>query len=308
MPINTAVEKPGEIYQIKVTLLGTDPPIWRRLLVPADLTLERLHDVLQLAVGWEDCHMHEFRIGKQRFGKPDPLERAFGRPRTASERTARLFTVLDKARAKAVYTYDFGDGCDHEIVVEKCLTPEPGRAYPACLAGERHGPPEDCGGLPGFHDMLEAISDPRHEQHDEILEWLGGDFDPEAFSVDDVNQRLAPLQRRRKKAAAGKSRGIFLQKTGPLHSWAGLPKTHSISRRAIPNCGCRKKQWMSWGRGMGERCYAGRSPWRSSGRWMRSGGGRAMPKFALQGGVRGVDYADWDDYYYDPVLRWHCRL
>jgi hypothetical protein len=87
-----------------------------------------------------------------------------------------------------------------------------------------------------------------------------------------------------------------------------LPKTHSISRRAIPNCGCRKKQWMSWGRGMGERCYAGRSPWRSSGRWMRSGGGRAMPKFALQGGVRGVDYADWDDYYYDPVLRWHCRL
>jgi hypothetical protein len=172
MPINTAVEKPGEIYQIKVTLLGTDPPIWRRLLVPADLTLERLHDVLQLAVGWEDCHMHEFRIGKQRFGKPDPLERAFGRPRTASERTARLFTVLDKARAKAVYTYDFGDGWDHEIVVEKCLTPEPGRAYPACLAGERHGPPEDCGGLPGFHDMLEAISDPRHEQHDEILEWL----------------------------------------------------------------------------------------------------------------------------------------
>ena len=100
MPTNI-VEKPQEIYQIKVTLLGTDPPIWRRLLIPADLTLEQLHDVLQSAMGWEDCHLHEFRIGKQRFGKPDPMEQAFGGPRTASERTARLFTVLGRARAKA---------------------------------------------------------------------------------------------------------------------------------------------------------------------------------------------------------------
>src|SRR5580704_12108751 len=91
-----------EIYQIKVTLLGTDPPIWRRLLVGADLTLAQLHDVIQLAMGWEDDHMHEFRIGKQRFGKPDPMEHAFGGPRTLSERTAHLFTVLGKARAKAL--------------------------------------------------------------------------------------------------------------------------------------------------------------------------------------------------------------
>jgi hypothetical protein len=104
-----------------------------------------------------------------------------------------------------VYTYDFGDSWDHEIVVEKCLAPEPGRAYPVCLAGERHGPPEDCGGLPGFYNLLEAIGDSEHEQHEELIEWLGDDFDPEAFSVDHVNQGLAPLQRRRKKAAAGKS-------------------------------------------------------------------------------------------------------
>ena len=113
--------------------------------------------------------------------------------------------MLGRARAKAVYTYDFGDSWDHEIVVEKCLVPEPGRAYPACLGGEKHGPPEDCGGLPGFYNLLEAVGDSEHEQHEELLEWLGDDFDPEAFSVDDVNQRLAPLQRRRKKAAAGKS-------------------------------------------------------------------------------------------------------
>jgi hypothetical protein len=204
MPANT-VEKPQEIYQIKVTLLGTDPPIWRRLLIPADLTLEQLHDVLQAAMGWEDCHMHEFRVGKQRFGKPDPMEQAFGGPRTASERTARLFTVLGRARAKAVYTYDFGDSWDHEIVVEKCLAPGAGRACPVCLAGERHGPPEDCGGIPGFYNLLEAVSDPEHEQHDDLIEWLGNGFDPEAFSVDEVNKHLTPLQRRRKKSPVGKS-------------------------------------------------------------------------------------------------------
>ena len=198
------IEKPQEIYQIKVTLLDTDPPIWRRLLVPAGLTLEQLHDALQRAMGWEDCHMHEFRIGQQRFGKPDPMERAFSGPRTASERTTRLFSVLDRAGAKAVYTYDFGDSWDHQIEVEKRLAPEPGCAYPACLAGERHRPPEDCGGIPGFYNLLEAIRDPEHEQHEELLEWLGTGFDPDAFSVEEVSRRLLPLQRRRSKAAAKK--------------------------------------------------------------------------------------------------------
>lgn len=167
------------------------------------LTLERLHDVLQLAMGWEDDHLHEFVIGKQRFGEPDPMEEVFGGPGTASERTARLFDVLGKARAKAMYTYDFGDGWGHEIVVEKCLAPEPGRTYPVCLAGERHGPPEDSGGPHGYYFLLEAIGDPSHKEHEERLDFVGEDFDPEAFSVDDVNQRLASLRQRRKKGAAG---------------------------------------------------------------------------------------------------------
>jgi len=203
MPTNP-IENSQQIYQIKVILLGTDPPIWRRLRVPANLTLETLHDVLQLAMGWEDCHMHDFRIGQQRFGTPDPMEREFGGPRTACERTARLFQVLGRAGIKAVYTYDFGDSWEHKIVVEKRLTPEPGGAYPVCLAGERHGPPEDCGGIPGFYNLLEAISDPWHEQHEELLDWLGDGFDPEAFSVDEVNRRLAPIRRWWSKATAGK--------------------------------------------------------------------------------------------------------
>ena len=202
MPTNP-IQKSQEIYRIKVTLLGTDPPIWRRLLVPADLTLEQLHDVLQLAMGWEDCHLHDFRIGQQRYGKPDPMEREFGGPRTANERTARLFQVLGRAGIKAVYTYDFGDGWEHKIAVEKRLAPEPGRAYPTCIAGERHRPPEDCGGIPGFYNLLEAIGDPSHEQHEELLDWLGDGFDPEAFSVEEVNRQLAPVQRWWHKATAG---------------------------------------------------------------------------------------------------------
>src|SRR5215471_7383047 len=196
MPTSHSAHKPQEIYQIKVTLLDTDPPIWRRLLVPADLTLEQLHYVLQLAMGWEDCHMHEFCIGHQRFGTPDPMENAFGGSRTASERTARLSNVLGRAGIKAVYTYDFGDSWDHRIVVEKRLAPEPGRTYPACLSGERHAPPEDCGGIPGFYNLLEAIRDPENEEHEELLDWVGGGFDPDAFSVEEVNRRFAPLQRR----------------------------------------------------------------------------------------------------------------
>jgi len=201
----TPVVAQPEIFQLKVTLLDTDPPIWRRLLVPADFTLEQLHDVLQLAVGWEDCHMHDFRVGRQRFGQPDPMEAAFGGPRTASERTTHLSDVLARVGSKAVYTYDFGDSWEHQIVLEKRLAAETGCAYPACVAGERHGPPEDCGGIPGFYNLLEAIGDPEHEQHEDLLDWLGGGFNPEAFSIDDVNRRLAPLQRRRTKTVGKKS-------------------------------------------------------------------------------------------------------
>ncbi len=200
MPTRTT-RAPQEIYQMKVTLLGTNPPIWRRLLIPADLTLEQLHSVLQAAMGWQDCHMHEFRIGSQRFGRPNPSERLFGGSLTRSERTTGVSTVLGRVGAKALYTYDFGDGWEHGIVVEKLLAPESGQAYPQCVDGKRHGPPEDCGGLPGFYNLLEAISDPEHDQHEELTDWLGDQFDPEAFSVDEVNHRLVHFQRRRKTAA-----------------------------------------------------------------------------------------------------------
>jgi len=184
-----------QIYQIKVTLRYTRPPIWRRLLVPSSLTLERLHDVLQQAMGWDDAHLHEFRIGSKRFGKPDPSGQLMGFPAIGNERTTHLYSVLGKVRAKAIYTYDFGDGWEHVIAVEKVLPPEPGVAYPICVGGKLQGPPEDCGGIPGYYNLLEAIRDPAHPEHEDMLDWIGYEFNPEAFSVDDANRRLAPLQR-----------------------------------------------------------------------------------------------------------------
>ena len=186
---------PQEIYQIKITLRDTRPPIWRRLLVPAGLTLEVLHDVLQEAMGWDGSHLHEFRIGQKRFGKPDPDDGLMGLPPIGNERTVRLFTVLGKVGAKAVYTYDFGDCWEHAIVIEKVLPPEPGVAYPLCVSGKLQGPPEDCGGVPGYYNLLEALRDPDHPERKEMSDWVGGEFDPDAFSAEDVNRRLSPIQR-----------------------------------------------------------------------------------------------------------------
>jgi hypothetical protein len=196
------IESSGEVYQIKVTLIGTRPPIWRRLLVPSNMTLAQLHDVLQAAMGWENSHLHEFRIGRQRFGIPDPMDTFMGGPGCISERKARLSEVLNKPGAKAEYTYDFGDSWEHRLAVEKILPPEPGLASPVCTDGKLHGPPEDCGGIGGFYDFLEAIGDPAHEQHEELLEWIGGSFDPESFSTAVVNQQLQRMFRSARKAGA----------------------------------------------------------------------------------------------------------
>ena len=187
-----------DIYQLKVTLLGTKPPIWRRLLVPAGLILAKLHGVLQIAMGWRDEHLYEFHVGKQPYGRPNPEERyfGFGLP-TINDRKVRLDEVLPEVRSKLVYTYDMGDGWEHSVVVEKRLPADADATYPVCIGGERACPPEDCGGLPGFYGLLEALQNPEDERGQEMLEWLGEEYDPGAFSVEHVNSALQP--RRRKK-------------------------------------------------------------------------------------------------------------
>ena len=120
-----------------------------------------------------------------------------GMPPVENERLVRLSSVLGKVGAKARYTYDFGDSWEHAIVLEKRLPADPDLAYPACIGGQLACPPEDCGGIPGFYDLLDAIADPAHEQHEELKDWVGDGYDPEAFSIDDVNRMLAPRGRRR---------------------------------------------------------------------------------------------------------------
>jgi len=188
-----------DIYGIKVTLLGTKPPIWRRLLVPASITLAKLHDVLQTAMGWHDCHMHEFRAGERHFGRPDPEDISMGM-QVENERTIRLSSVLRRAGAKLIYTYDFGDNWEHAIVLEKQLPPLPDASYPICIDGKLACPPDDCGGIPGYYELVDAFADAEHERNEELRDWLGYDFDPMAFSIDSVNQMLLPTRRRSKAA------------------------------------------------------------------------------------------------------------
>ena len=145
MPIQRKISS-TEIYQIKVTLLRTAPPIWRRLLVPSDITLADLHDLLQLAMGWTDSHLHEFLFRGKRYGSTNP---DVGVTEAIDERKVRLNQLLSRVGAKIVYTYDFGDGWEHGIVLEKGLTVEPNMAYPLCTGGRGACPPEDCGASEG---------------------------------------------------------------------------------------------------------------------------------------------------------------
>ena len=186
---------PDTVFQLKLTLLGVTPPIWRRLMVSADFTLARLHTVLQLSMDWKDSHLHEFRIDRKSYGRPDRDEEAADFRELLDERKVRLSSVLSQDGGQALYTYDFGDDWQHAIIVEKLLPMRPGQTYPVCIGGERHGPPEDCGGAPGYDDLLRVMNDRFDPSYKETRRWLGGDFDPESFSVDEVNRRLAGLHR-----------------------------------------------------------------------------------------------------------------
>ena len=175
------------IDQLHIELLGVQPTIWRRVLVPSSIKLHRLHGVLQWTMGWAGGHLHEFIIGHDHYGEPDP---AFDDiPRVQREDRFTLAAALG-ARKWFTYLYDFGDGWEHRVTVEKILAPDPALKLPWCLDGANACPPEDVGGPPGYEDFLAAIRDPAHEEHDAMLEWCGGAFDPTAFDLDAVNQAL----------------------------------------------------------------------------------------------------------------------
>jgi hypothetical protein len=178
--------------QIKVTLDGIRPSIWRRLVVHGDATLAQLHTVLQVAMGWEDGHLHCFRIDDVRYGPADDGDFDLGE---IDESTVWVADVLSTSRP-GTYEYDFGDSWEHRLLVEKTDVAMAPDTVAICTAGKRSCPPEDCGGVWGYANLLGALGDPTHEDHDELVEWLGGDFDPEVFDRAVVNAVLERIPRR----------------------------------------------------------------------------------------------------------------
>jgi len=152
------------------------------------VSLDRLHKIFQVAMGWTNSHLHPFSVGDIRYGVPDP---DFDQGDVRGERNVRLCEVAPRANDFFVYEYDFGDRWEHRVVVEKILTLEEGPAdIPVCLTGAWACPPEDCGGVPGYESFLEALRGPTPEEHQAMLTWVGGSSDPEAFDPNEVNNRL----------------------------------------------------------------------------------------------------------------------
>jgi hypothetical protein len=184
---------PNQIYQIKVTLDDTHPPVWRRIQVPGNTTLLKLHDILQIVMGWDDYHLHMFTIEGSIYG--DPADDEYGDLGTIDESRFRLNQVIYREGQRLSYEYDFGDGWDHTLLVEKILPPQESVRYPICLKGKRACPPEDVGGVWGYENFLEAICNPDHDEHEEYLTWVGGEFDPEAFDLEEINTQLRRMGR-----------------------------------------------------------------------------------------------------------------
>ncbi|MBI5522559.1 MAG: plasmid pRiA4b ORF-3 family protein [Desulfarculus sp.] len=180
------------VFQIKITLKDVKPAIWRRFQVAGDVKFFKLSRIIQMVMGWHGGHLHEFVVGGKHIGVPDPDFPALDE--IINEKSLRLNEVVKDEKAKFFYEYDFGDGWRHELVVEKILPRDKELRLPRCLAGKRNGPPEDCGGPWGYMDLVKAIANPNHPEHDEITEWLGFEFDPEEFDLEGINMALSKLR------------------------------------------------------------------------------------------------------------------
>jgi len=193
MPTGTGATRTprNAIYQFKVTLWGSKPPIWRRIQVPGAYTPDDLHAVLQVAIGWHNAHLHQFIVGPTYYAPPEfELDDPLGLGATEDSTRITPRRVASQEGATFVYQYDFGDDWEHTILVEKILRPDPAVRYPVCVAGRRAAPLEDCGGIWGYAEPLEILQNPDDPEREERLEWLGGEFGPAAFDLEGINRRL----------------------------------------------------------------------------------------------------------------------
>ncbi len=196
------MQTPNSIYQLKITLDDTKPPVWRRILIPANATFRELHETIQLSFGWSDYHLHDFQVKRADAFRPHSITDLTARDvepwwdddEKSDERRVKLSDVLHRTGDRCGYWYDFGDDWRHSIVFEKALPAVEGIDYPLCIKGKRACLPEDCGGPWGYADLCDILAQPSHPEHQDKLEWLGlnnaSEFDPEDFDVDATNELL----------------------------------------------------------------------------------------------------------------------
>lgn len=197
--MSKAADSFNEIATVRIELVGSEPTIWRQVEVPTSISLKTLHNIIQAAMGWFDCHLWEFTIAKQRYGLP--MAGDWGAEPRADARKVRLCDVLAPRKTTIDYLYDFGDSWEHKLTVTGVRTGEPNLSYPRYIAGERNGPPEDCGGLPGFYEMLEAATVPEHPDHADATAWLDG-YDPNALDELPIKYALGRIANQRNAAKA----------------------------------------------------------------------------------------------------------
>jgi hypothetical protein len=184
----------NSVVTIKITLRGSKPPIWRRVVISGSSTLGDLHGVIQRAMGWTGGHLHHFEVNGRHYS--DPSEMVEG---AANEERLTLNGLVKSGAKRFGYTYDFGDNWEHIITIEKVGYADVPPTSPVCIAGKRACPPEDCGGIWGYYDLLEALADPGHPEHEQqkewCEEWYDGALDPETFEIGFVNERLSFIVR-----------------------------------------------------------------------------------------------------------------
>ena len=190
------------IVQLRITLSHIDPPVWRRVQIPADYSLRRVHDVIQAVFSWLGYHLHQFEVGDKVYGQAEiPAVNEFG-DRIYSDKNVKLGALIDRGVQRFIYRYDFGDDWEHVITVEAVSDRDPRIDGLKLLDGARAAPPEDCGGPYSFAEFVEAIADDTHEAHADLLEWYGGPFDPNDMNLVTVEAMLDRIRASRRKGPA----------------------------------------------------------------------------------------------------------
>jgi hypothetical protein len=180
----------NQIYQIQIALKDFKPKIWRRLLIPADTLLSDLHKIIQTSMGWTNSHLHQFIKDRTYYTVKVKDDDTWDEMDNVDYKRMKISDLLKTEKQKIKYEYDFGDGWEHDVILEKILVRDEKIKYPICIAGKMSCPPEDCGGSWGYADMLEILKNPAHPEYKEFVDWLDEDFDPEYFDKEEVNESL----------------------------------------------------------------------------------------------------------------------